>query len=814
MPTVYKEEHMKLVKCYIENFGLLHAQEYDFKKGLNCCISDNGTGKTTLASFIEAMFFGIGDTRKVLLDENPRKKYNPWQGGRFGGSLTFEVGKKRYTVERSFGVRAADDTYRLVNADSGKECFDYSENLGEELFGIDRDGFLRTVYLSEKNLKGKNENKSISAKLSDLVGVDGDVGGFDDAIKLLEDRRKFYYKKGNTGEIANVKERIAECDRRLDGILRLKAEMLDKERQLHEYNSELQRLSTLEAKEREKLVNISKQHEKLSHEERYSAMLVSLKAEKEKLARSKEFFRSGVPSSTEIDRARDAYLESERLKGEAYGKDDNDELAKLRRFFQRGTNFVEIGEMEQEAILLSKKESELDRIKQEKDPVSVEMKSIFKDRVPKMDEVKNLAKTKKSPIPYLLISSLGIIGVILGITIGASAKIPITAASAVITIIAFVSAFIPKKNKQLLSFLKEFELDNSKDPERELENIRNDIRRYEALSAERQATTDALCESIDNSKRRIFPFLKKFPVTDAKDIIDAVTKIKISYSRFFSMNEADAAREEAKLNKATKSDSLYREAMSFLAKYQTSTETPFDEIRAKLNEYNYLSVTVQRMESECDAYSVRYGVSGNAAPIGKETEIAINNSLSEISAKREEIGRQHAVLEREIRLAADETDKRDEIISSKEELEELLKKHTESLEVIKKTSLLLKEACDNITAKYLGKTKAKFEEYSRIIAGIDGEYSISTDFEISKNEKGASRSVESYSRGVRDLYALAIRFALIDALYDKDSPFIILDDPLIALDDTRLEGAKKLLKSMGREKQILYFTCAKSRIIE
>ena len=214
---------MRLIKCYIENFGLLHTTEFSFNKGLNCCISENGTGKTTLTAFIEAMLYGIGEGRKQSLDENPRKKYFPWQGGKFGGSLTIESGKKKYTIERSFGQRPADDTFRLIETDSGKISYDYGEDIGEKLFGIDRDGFLRTVFLSEKNLQGKNDNKSISAKLSDLVGVDGDVGGFDDAIKLLEDRRKFYFKKGNTGEIANVKERINECQRRIDAIDTLEA---------------------------------------------------------------------------------------------------------------------------------------------------------------------------------------------------------------------------------------------------------------------------------------------------------------------------------------------------------------------------------------------------------------------------------------------------------------------------------------------------------------------------------------------------------------------------------------------------------------
>ena len=121
---------MKLIKCYIENFGILTEKEISFSKGLNCAVSENGTGKTTLTAFIEAMLYGIGDTRKQSLEENPRKKYSPWQGGKFGGSLTVEVGKKRYVIERSFGARPADDTFRLVDADTGNESGDYAENIG------------------------------------------------------------------------------------------------------------------------------------------------------------------------------------------------------------------------------------------------------------------------------------------------------------------------------------------------------------------------------------------------------------------------------------------------------------------------------------------------------------------------------------------------------------------------------------------------------------------------------------------------------------------------------------------------------------
>ena len=151
---------MRLIECYIENFGRLKDFKYTFKDGLNIFNEDNGFGKTTLSVFIKAMLYGLEDTKKARLEENDRKHYLPWQGGRFGGSLTFESVKGRFRIERSFFPKASDDEYTLYDLETGKASTAYGECPGEELFGIDADGFERTVFLSERRLSVKNDNKS------------------------------------------------------------------------------------------------------------------------------------------------------------------------------------------------------------------------------------------------------------------------------------------------------------------------------------------------------------------------------------------------------------------------------------------------------------------------------------------------------------------------------------------------------------------------------------------------------------------------------------------------------------------------------
>lgn len=66
---------MRLIGCYIENFGVLKKARFDFDEKFTAIKQDNGYGKTTLAAFIKAMFYGLPRTRRENLLENERKKY-------------------------------------------------------------------------------------------------------------------------------------------------------------------------------------------------------------------------------------------------------------------------------------------------------------------------------------------------------------------------------------------------------------------------------------------------------------------------------------------------------------------------------------------------------------------------------------------------------------------------------------------------------------------------------------------------------------------------------------------------------------------
>ena len=64
---------MQLKKCYVSSFGKLLDFTYDFSQGVNSIKEDNGWGKSTLATFIKAMFYGLSSSKKNVA-ENERLK--------------------------------------------------------------------------------------------------------------------------------------------------------------------------------------------------------------------------------------------------------------------------------------------------------------------------------------------------------------------------------------------------------------------------------------------------------------------------------------------------------------------------------------------------------------------------------------------------------------------------------------------------------------------------------------------------------------------------------------------------------------------
>ena len=220
---------MKLKRCYIENFGKLQQFEYEFSEGLNVINKLNGWGKTTFATFIKAMFYGFDTSNKRAISENERRKYYPWQGGKFGGNLEFEINGEIYEIERFFGIKDKEDTFKLYNKATNCESNAYSSNIGEEIFKIDRQAYERSTYISGQEISVEI-NDSLSAKLSNILESDNDINSSEEAIERITTIMKEYKKTGNKGQINEIetrKETLRERRKREKEEARRKAMEID-----------------------------------------------------------------------------------------------------------------------------------------------------------------------------------------------------------------------------------------------------------------------------------------------------------------------------------------------------------------------------------------------------------------------------------------------------------------------------------------------------------------------------------------------------------------------------------------------------------
>ena len=268
---------MRLLRLHVENFGTLRDYRMEFSDSLHVLHQENGWGKTTLAVFIKAMLYGLPATTKRSLDENERKKYTPWQGGAFGGSLEFECARGSFRVERFFGAKEAGDSFALYDLATHLESDAFSASVGEELFGIDADGFERTVYLSQRPV-GKGENNSITAKLGNLLEDVDDVGSYDDAVALLEERRRYYVKTGNRGRIAELETQLQELSREREELIRKREALEAREAEARRMKDELERVRKEHGAVRAQARNAGVLRARAAHLEQRARMLSELEA--------------------------------------------------------------------------------------------------------------------------------------------------------------------------------------------------------------------------------------------------------------------------------------------------------------------------------------------------------------------------------------------------------------------------------------------------------------------------------------------------------------------------------------------------------
>lgn len=188
----------------------------DFSDGANIICEKNGWGKSTFVAFIRAMFYGLEGERKRSIEENERKRYKPWQGGVFGGQLVFEIQGKKYLISRVFKDKESNDEFELRDVTTNLPSKEYTNRIGEEIFKINRESFIRTVFIGQNQCETSSTD-DINAKIGQLADNSNDLNNFEAATAKLAEIISKLNPNRATGSISKRGEDIAKYERIVQG---------------------------------------------------------------------------------------------------------------------------------------------------------------------------------------------------------------------------------------------------------------------------------------------------------------------------------------------------------------------------------------------------------------------------------------------------------------------------------------------------------------------------------------------------------------------------------------------------------------------
>ena len=294
---------MKLLQCHVDNFGRLSDFDYAFSDGLTVICQPNGFGKSTLAAFLKAMLYGFPRTAGRSISGNERKKYLPWQGGTYGGSLDFEFEGVRYRVRRTFGRTAARDTFSLRDLDHRTESSRFDQRLGEELFQLDADSFMRSVYLPQGQEQEWGATTSIRTKLGDLVDDTDDLNNYDTAMERLRASRTVYRKfRGSGGRIDELQGQIEALEGELADAERRRPLLAAAADEAQRLSEEKERQEQALAQVRQTLTRASAMQAQLALRREYAGLTGELEAAEGALRALDEAYPAGWPEKDAVQR--------------------------------------------------------------------------------------------------------------------------------------------------------------------------------------------------------------------------------------------------------------------------------------------------------------------------------------------------------------------------------------------------------------------------------------------------------------------------------------------------------------------------------
>lgn len=858
---------MKLLNCKIVNFGCLSDCSFDFDEGLNILFAQNGKGKSTFAAFLKAMFYGLPSNRKAGT-QNERRRYTPWQGGAFGGALCFEAEGTEYRLERFFGAKEKDDRFALYHLATGTPSARYTESLGEELFGVDADGFERSLYISQTLPFLPPDNNSIRARLGSLLDASDDLGKFEKADELLDTSRRHYRAQGERGIIPEIALAIRDKEAMIEEAKAAEAAAVAMGEERAAIEEKKAEIGSALAEAREKRAEAEKRRLWEEQNASYSSLVELRETAKRHLAPLEAFFADHLPTEEELTDAENAAADCATLTAQLTAAELSEEDIKaLSLYHERyGEAAPDISFMDRmrEALAVWRRARERvrtdeSRLNSEKDPLRLKFdghtptegeyaairaaKEVLEDAAAVLyaDDGKN--GNTKALLPSLIAGGIFAVVAILGFIFQIFAlAIP----ALILSLAGFgfaVFCFIRngKTPRELLSRLEDYRIKQrrlaflltpfdylDKDPLIAANRFFDDLSRYELLITEENELRRVLEEHRQRETEARFALVPFFGKSNFDDPEAEASRLEadVPVYRILLQKRTDLLLKRDYLT--LEKEHASRRVSAFLSNYPTladlSPRAAIDTVKQNmiLSKQALTAYNAARNRVANYLQSTHFDPEATPPPycgdlrILTENETTLQKAFTDLEAlssvKESERKRLYEIALTIPTLIAE----RDNLLEEKREAE-----HTLSLILTAKE--LLKEAKEDLSTRYLRDMELHFDRYyQKITKDVSAEmptdgsrisnFTMDTSLALSCETYGERRPIAVLSRGERDLVSFCARLSLIESIFTKETPVLLLDDPFINLDDQNYSKAAKLLAHLAERYQIVYTVCSTVRL--
>lgn len=836
---------MKLISCHVEGFGKIRDKNYDFNSQITSINERNGFGKSTLAAFIKAMFYGLEGYKENTAQFVDRQHYYPFDGGSFGGNLTFEVDDKIYKIERFFGEKSSTkDTLKLYL--NGHEI-ESDTDLGKTFFSIDKQSFERTAFIDSGEIEVKSTS-SINLKLNGfLQGGDLSVD-IDDALERL-DRQAKLYKKSKKGkdEISDLTEKINNLSEKIANAKSVQTALEDKYLKHAKLKNEISVLT----KEISKAQEINAVISDFEHLESLQSTLDEANAEIENLTAK---YNGLVPSEAEARKTGELLVEQREIQAKTSSDFSENEEIKLNRlteiFSKAELNSEVISKVESDVYNLSSIVAKIDQLKNNGlTDADIKIINTFKSNPPTNDKLQSLealvneykvkkttlditpefsykASVKSNPLTIIFAIISAILMVVGLVNISNLVGIVLTVISLIGLISCLVIYFNGRANKPSVINPEKKLLELSvKDLEDKIKSVLfpygyysgngvlfdyatfiSDVKRYNLLSnslIKCENDIVSLESERNNITKKLNAFFNAFGLT-GDNYISNITRLQSGFDEYNNLQKRKADKLSENKQILTRLSEIENEISIFSKKHGLSSVVINDiymDISLYKNHVETVSLTKAKIESFVKEKNLTEKPSSKIDIASKNEELtALQESLSALN---------HEIFEDEYLV-----EKLDGYVLDKQALSDKLEDCKQKHKLLVASYDFLVRAEQNLKDKYVKPVRDEFVKYAKLLEDTLGEkITMTKDFELRFERNGKERSDKHLSSGIKSICALCFRLALIKNMYLDKKPFLILDDPFVNLDEEHFEKVKSVIYKLSKDMQIIYFTCHKSRMI-